>query len=187
VIALVAFVFKDRIADGPFPSLSQGIRYFEEHETAMNTYVHRLENDNQVEEVSCYTDSIGVVEGNDGGYVQLSGQRLTEYLNLCHESGGYMTRRVDGGYLLYFGWDSRSGRDFNIAFIWRDNEVDGAPECSSVDDLRDFGKCTVPLSDEWVLDYEWRPSDYESTREKELMELAKDVAGDLAEERTSNP
>jgi hypothetical protein len=75
---------------------------------------------------------------------------------------------------------SKSGRDFNIAFVWRDNEFYGAPECSSVVDLRDFGKCVVPLGDDWVLDYEWTPSDWESPQKKELMELAEDVAEALS-------
>ena len=173
-------MLKDRISDGPFPNLSKGIRYFEDREVAMNAWVRRLEGDNQVEKVSCYTDEVWIDESEDGPRIELSGQRLAEYLALCHDSGGYMTWRVDGGYLLYMGSESRSGRDFNVAFVWRYQEVEQAPECSTVINLRDFGKCVVPLGNGWVLDYEWTPSDYESPREKEVMELAEDVAKTLA-------
>lgn len=187
MIALAAFILKDRIADGPFPSLSQSIRYFEEHESAMDAFVFRLEEDGQVERVSCYADDVIIFEDNDSPAFSLSGQRLVEYLKLCHASGGYMTWRVDGGYLLHMGSDRRSGRDFTIAFIWQDHEVDGAPACSSVINLHDVGICDVRLADHWVLHYEWHPSDYESQREKVLMELAEDVAADLAEKRTPQP
>jgi len=180
IVAAVAFFFSDRIADGPIPRLSQGVRFFEERESALNAYVRRLENDNQVAKVICYTDEVWIDESENGPRIELSGQRLKEYLALCQDSGAPMAWRVDGGYLLYIGSDSRSDRDFNIAFIWRDNEVDGPPECSSVVELRDFGKCVVSLSDTWVLDYEWMPSDLQSPREKEVMELAEDVARDEA-------
>lgn len=170
------------MADGPFPKLSQGIRYFEDHETAMNAWVRRLADDNQVEKLTCYANEVWIDESEDGPRIELSGERLTEYLTLCHDAGGHMTWRVDGGYLLYKGTDSRSGRDFNVAFIWRSREFDGAPECSAVVDLRDFGKCVVPLRDGWVLDYEWTPTDFESSREKDVMEVAEDTA-----EALSNP
>jgi len=182
IVAAAAFFFADRIADGPFPRLSQGVRFFEEREPALNAYVRRLENDNQVARVICYTDEVWIDESKNGPRTELGGQRLKEYLTLCQDSGASLTWRVDGGYLLYMGTDSRSGRDFNFAFIWQDNKVDGPPECSSVVELGDFGKCVVPLGDSWVLDYEWMPSDYQSPREKEVMELAEDVARDAVAE-----
>lgn len=183
IVSVAAFFFADRYFDGPFPRLSQGIRFFEEHEPALNAYVRRLEEDNQVERVICYTDEIWVDEAKGGPRVELSGQRLTEYLSLCQDSGASLTWRVDGGYLLYMGADSRSDRDFNFAFIWRKYDADSPPECSLVVELRDFGKCVVPLADSWVLNYEWMPSDYESQREKVVMELAEDVAKSLSEEK----
>lgn len=180
IVAAVAFFFSDRIADGPFPRLSQGVRFFEERELALNAYVRRLENDNQVEKVICYTDEVWIDESKNGPRIELGGQRLKEYLALCQGSGAPMAWRIDEGYLLYMGSDSRSGRDFNFSYIWRENEFDGPPECSSVVELGDFGKCVIPLGDSWVLDYEWMPIDLSSPREKELMELADDVARDDA-------
>jgi len=182
LLAVVAatFLFADRLIDGPFPLMSKGVRFFEEREPELNTYVHRLESDDQVGKVICYTDEVWIDESEDGPRIELGGQRLAEYLKLCQAAGAALTWRVDGGYLLYMGSDSRAGRDFNIAFIWRQSRADGPPACSSVLDLRDFGKCEVPLSDDWVLDYEWMPSDYESPREKAAMELAEDVAESLS-------
>lgn len=178
----IAIFFADRINDGPFPQLSKGERFFDERESALNAYVHRLENDNQIEKAICYPDAVWIDESKDGPRIKLSGERLSEYLALCQEAGAAQTWRVDGGYLLYVGGDSRRGRDFNIALIWRPDKIDRSPTCSSVADLRDFGKCVVPLRGDWVIDYEWTPSDYESPREKEVMELAEDVA-----EAFSNP
>ena len=180
---MAAYFFADRFFDGPFPRLSQGMRFFEEREPALDAYVRRLDGDNEVEKVICYTDEVWVDESKGGPRIELSGQRLSEYLSLCQDSGASLTWRVDGGYLLHMGSDSRSNRDFNIAFIWRQNEVDSPPKCSTVDELRDFGRCVVPLADSWVLNYEWMPSDYESQREKEVMELAEDVAKSLSEEK----
>lgn len=167
--------------------MSKGVRYFEEREPALTAYVHRLENDDQVEKVVCYTDEVWIDESEDGPRVELSDQRLTEYLELCHAAGAAQTWRLDNGYLVYMGADSRGGRDFNIAFIWRMSPADGPPECSSVMDLRDFGKCVVPLSNQWVLDYEWMPSDYESPREKGVMELAEDVAREASKNPSPDP
>ena len=156
--------------------MSEAVRLFEDRAPALNAYVDRLERDNQVEKAVCYTDAVWLTQSEDSPPVELGDERLKEYLALCHAAGAALTWRVDNGYLLYYGADSRAGRDFNIAFIWQIIQADGRPQCSSVTDLRDFGMCVVPLSDNWVLDYEWMPSDYESPREKAVMELAEDVA-----------
>ena len=170
------FFFRDRIADGPFPHLSQGVRFFEEHESALNAYVRRLENDNQVARIVCYTNEVLVNEYKGGPQIELGGERLKEYLALCQESGAPITWRIDGGYFLYMGSDNRTGRDFNVAFVWRDTEGDRPPECSSVVEFGDFGKCVVPLDDSWVLDYEWMSRDYPSSSQQQAMDLAEDIA-----------
>lgn len=182
-VAASTIFLADRITDGPFPLLREGVRFFEEREPAMSAYVRRLEKDNQVGRALCYEEEVWIEESRNGPRIELSGQRLTEYLTLCHDAVASMVWRVDGGYLLYMGSDNRSGRQFDIAFIWRDNQIDRPHECSSVADLHDFGKCVVPLDGDWVLDYEWIPTDYQSPREKNVM----DVMEDVAREATANP
>ena len=186
-VAAAAFFFADRIIDGPFPQLSKGVRFFEEREAALNAYVRRLDQDGQVGTVICHADEVWIDEPEDGSRIESSGQRLADYLTLCHAAGAALTWRIDGGYLLYVGADGRAGRNFNIALIWREGQAAGPPECSSVIDLRDFGKCVVRLDDDWVLDYEWVPSDYESPREKEVMELAEDFAREALTNPPSEP
>ncbi len=180
MLGFAAFAVRDRITDGPFPRLSQAARYFDEHETAMTAWALRLDTDGEVAQVSCYPDRVMIVDAVDSPAVELQGQRLSDYRTLCQESGGNMMWRVDGGYLMYMGEDSRGGRDFQIAFVWRGRDVGSTPACSSVADLRDFGKCGVRLNKDWIVFYEWVPGDHDSPREKEPMELTGDVAAALS-------
>ena len=173
LIALIAgtgLLLKDRIADGPFPGLSQGMRYFDDNEVSMNAWVRRLESDRYAGS-PCSTTEKRLCE-------KPKNQTSAEYSS--DAVSDFMTWRVDGGYLLYVGFDRRYGRDFNVAYVWRERGLEVAPRCSSVANLRDFGKCIVPLRDGWVLDYEWTPSDFESAREKSVMELAEEVADELS-------
>ena len=162
VAGIVLLGFKDRIVDGPFPELSSGIRYFETHATALDAYVRHLEKDDRIERVTCLTDGVFVFDSTNSPVTDLSEHRLAEYLALCRDSGVGMAWRTDGGYLLQMGADSRSGRYFETAFVWRNGASGSPPECSLVTDLRDFGRCVVPLRDGWVIDYQWMPVDQEN-------------------------
>jgi len=180
LLAATAIVFRDKITDGPFSGRTNGIRFFEQHENALNAYVERLIRDEDVERAICYSDSVWI-EGADGApSIAPTDQQLMEYLSLCNDAGSFTVWRVDGGYLFYTGPTNSDGKDFNVAFVWRANHSVREPRCSSVVELRDFGKCVFPLSKEWSLDYEWTPIDFNSPREKELMDVTKDFAETLS-------
>lgn len=183
-VAATGFFFAERLIDGPFPNLSKAKRFFDEYETALTAFVQRLESDHNVGRFVCYPDSVWIEGSEENPRIELTEEQQAEYLALCHAAKAAITWRVDGGYLVHAGSYRRQGRIFEVAFISREPGTGRRPLCSSVADLRDFGACIVPLRGDWVIDYEWRPSDYMSPREKELMELAVDVAETLSDDAT---
>lgn len=179
------YFFWGHLIDGPFPHRTAGIKHFEEHEAALNAYVQRLRSDEIVGKVICY-DIHARFLPSEFSTSRLNEEELAEYHELCREARVLTTWNVEDGYLHYLGAASRDQRDFHIAFIWRESGRREVPDCADVAELRDFGKCVVPLGEGWVLDYEWSPVDYESAEEKQLMELAEDVADELASQRPTS-
>lgn len=154
----IVFLLWDRIVDGPFPHKSKGMRYFAQRQSALDTFIERLNADDRVDRLICYEDEVWIDESDEGPRVQLAGTRLDEYLTLCRGAGVSTGWRLDRGFLFYMGADSRSDTSFQIALIWHESGTDDIVDCASLGDLDEIGKCDVPLNDTWTINYEWMPS-----------------------------
>ncbi len=158
---LILFVFIFFIMHNVYyrpPSFYIALMNFYLNKQSLNQVHNFMVNNKKIHELALAPDSNGVeAENVDRNMIELDEKTQKKFGGLLIELKTLWVTKKEWGWVYFLGADKKFNDDFNVAYVFFNDENIELPSCNSDVNYELAGVCAFHIEDNWFLHYEWHP------------------------------